>query len=192
MSEAEIVNSLNLGSAIETLQNEPGSPLGRLLQELINDIVDKLRKALVDRNVNTARQGLSQSIQPTSVQYQGNTVSISIQMEFYWKFINFGVNGTEVNHGAPSYGALPPAEKSFKDSILEWIPARSVQLPPQFKDYDSFAYAIMTNVRKKGKEPRPFFGDVINDQTAAVLKGPIEKLLGKSITIAIAGPWQSQ
>lgn len=192
MSEAEIINSLNLGTAVETLRNEPNSPLAKLLQELTQDIIEKLQKALIDRDINTSRRELSQSIAPTNVSYEGNTVSVGLEMEFYWKFINFGVNGTEVNHGAPAYGSLPPAEKSFKDSILEWIPARSVQLPPQFADFDSFAFAIMTNVRKRGKAPRPFFDDVINDQTAEFLRGPIEELLGKSIEIAIASPWQSQ
>lgn len=192
MNEEEIINSLNLGSSIEVLNNTPGSPLSKLLQELLNDIIEKLRQALIDRNINTSRRELSQSMQPTQVVYNGTTVGISLEMEYYWKFINYGVNGTEVNHGAPSYGSLPPAEKSFKDSIMEWIPARSVQLPPQFKTYDSFAFAIMTNVRKRGKAPRPFFEDVINDQTAEYLREPIERLLGKAIEIAIAAPWQSQ
>ena len=192
MAEAEIINNLDLGSAIASLRNEPNSPLSQLLQELLNEIIEKLRQALIDRNINTSRRELSQSMLPTQVSYEGSTVSIGLEMAFYWKFVNFGVNGTEVNHGAPSYGSLPPAEKSFKDSILEWIPARSVQLPPQFKTYDSFAFAIMTNVKKRGQAPRPFFGDVINDQTAEFLREPIEALLGKSIEIAIAAPWQSQ
>jgi len=192
MSEEEIINSLNLGTSVEVLNNTPDSPLAKLLQELLNDIIEKLRQSLIDRNINTSRRELSQSMKPTQVEYNGNQVSIALEMAYYWKFINFGVNGTEVNHGAPSYGSLPPAEKSFKESILEWIPARSVQLPPQFKSYDSFAFAIMTNVKKRGQAPRPFFEDVINDQTAEYLREPIERLLGKSIEIAIAAPWQSQ
>jgi len=192
MSEEEIINSLTLGSSIETLTNQPNSPLAQLMQALLNDIIERLRQSLIDRNINTSRRELSQSMQPTALEYEGNRVSIGLEMAYYWKFINYGVNGTEVNHGAPSYGSLPPATKSFKDSILEWIPARSVQLPPQFKTYDSFAFAIMTNVRKRGQAPRPFFEDVINDQTAEFLREPIERLLGKSIEIAIAAPWQSQ
>jgi hypothetical protein len=48
----------------------------------------------------------------------------------------------------------------------------------------------MTNVKKKGKEPRPFFTDVVNERLVDVLKKPIEKLLKRSIEIIIVEPWQ--
>jgi len=190
MSEDEIINSLNLGTAVETLNNAPNSPLSQMLEALINDIITRLQQSLQDRNINTSTRNLSQSMKATAVELKGDVATIGLSMEFYWKFINFGVNGTEVSHGAPAYGSVPSSGKSFSESIREWIPARGLSLPPQFKNFDQFTFAIMTNIRKKGKEPRPFFEDVINAQTADVLRGPIERLVGRSITIAITSPWQ--
>ena len=192
MDEAAIINSLELGAAVATLNNAPESPLSQLLVSLLEDLTEQLQQALVDRDINTSSLGLSQSIKPTAAIIQGNTVQVGLEMDFYWKFVNYGVNGTEVNHGAPAWGSVPSEGLSFLESVKQWIPQRNVMLPPEFKDYDQFAYAIMTNIRKKGKEARPFFEDVINSSTVEFLREPIQALFGKSLTIAIASPWQSQ
>jgi len=129
--EAAIINSLNLGTSREVLEAEPGSPMDQLLVTLMEDVIEQLQQKLVDYNINTSRLGLSQSLVP-SVTYKAGEVRVGLSAAFYWKFINSGVNGTEVSHGAPTWGPSP-ADQSFKQSILEWIPARGVQLPPSFK-----------------------------------------------------------
>lgn len=188
--EASIINSLDLGTARETLTGAPGSPLSELLIALTEDVIERLQAALVERDINTSTLGLSQSIAPTEVTLVGSAVSVGISMEFYWKYINSGVNGTEVNHGAPAWGPAPAQELSFKDTIKAWIPARGLQLPSRFKTFDQFAWAIMTNVIKRGQRPRPFFDDVVNPSLVEIMKAPIEQLMGKSITVAIVSPWQ--
>jgi hypothetical protein len=189
-NESEILAQLNLGSAQAILDNSNASPLGQLLVSLADDVIKDLKAALKARDINTSSLGLSQSIVPSNVNVNGSEVSVNISMDFYWKYVNYGVNGTEVNHGAPTHGKAPAATKSFKDSILEWIPKRGVTLPQQFQTYDQFAYAIMTNVRKKGQAPRPFFDDVINDVLTQRLKEPIEKVMGRAIELKIVKPWQ--
>jgi hypothetical protein len=189
-SEAQILASLNLGTSKDVLNNKSSSPLGALLTELTTDVVEQLKEALVARDVNTTSLGLSQSIQPSKVNVEGSEVNVQISMEYYWKFVNYGVNGTERSHGAPAWGPQPQGAKSFKQAILEWIPKRGVSLPSQFSTYDQFAYAIMTNVRKYGKEPRPFFEDVVNPALTQALRGPIETLLGRAIELRIVAPWQ--
>jgi hypothetical protein len=189
-NESEILAQLNLGSAQAILDNSNASPLGQLLVSLADDVIKDLKAALKARDINTSSLGLSQSIVPSDVIVNGSEVSVNISMDFYWKYVNYGVNGTEVNHGAPTHGKAPAATKSFKDSILEWIPKRGVMLPQQFQTYDQFAYAIMTNVRKKGQAPRPFFDDVINDALVQTLKTPIEKVMGRAIELKIVKPWQ--
>jgi hypothetical protein len=189
MTEAEILSSLNLGSSKAILNNTAGNPLSALLQELTQEVIDDLRKAMQDRKVDASRN-LSQSIKPTKTLYNGKAVSVGITMDFYWKYVNYGVNGTEVSHGAPSWGKAPSSGVSFHDSIKNWISQKGAGLPEQFKTYESFAWAVQRNIVKNGKEPRPFFEDVINDQLINVLKKPIQKLLGKSIKLNIISPWQ--
>ena len=120
----------------------------------------------------------------------GNEVEVNISMDFYWKYINYGVNGTEQNNNAPSWGASPSQTLSFHDSILAWKSDRGITLPSNFDDYDSFAWAIQTNIKKYGKKARPFYDDVINEKLVKVLEAPIKNLLGESIKLTIIAPWQ--
>lgn len=190
-SEADILNKLNLGASKAILNNEPQSALGQLLISISEDVIAQLQEKLREYNVNTSSGALSQSLHATEVQIQGDTVSVSISGEFYWKYINYGVNGTEVSHGAPDHGSAPPGEMSFSESIAQWIPKRGLQLPEQFSNFESFTYAIMTNIRKHGKQARPFFSDVVNKSLVAQIKDPITKVMGKAIKIKIVEPWQN-
>ena len=187
--EAQILQGLNLGSSKAIFEGAKSSPLTELLEALTNDVISELIKATDARNINASRN-LSQSILPTAVEVKGSSVSVGISMPFYWKYVNYGVNGTEINHGAPSWGSAPAGQPSFKQAILHWITDRGAQLPPSFDNYESFAWAIMTNVRKHGKAPRPFFNDVVNPKLVETLRSPIEKLLGRAVEINIVAPWQ--
>lgn len=188
--EAAIIESLNLGAARAVLENKPASPLGQLLLSQVQMIVERLKDAMKNRDINTASLGLSQSVAASEVSVTPSGVSVQIEMDFYWKFVNYGVNGTEINRGAPNWGTQPPGPQTFFEAIRDWIPKRGLMLPPSFRSYDSFTFAIMENVRKKGKEARPFFADVVNDALVSELQGPIEDIIGRSIIISIVEPWQ--
>lgn len=189
ISEADIISRLNLGASKEVLANSPSSPLSELLQGLVQDVTDQLTAKVDEYNIN-ASSNLRQSIVPAEVSKEGSTVSIGINADFYWKFVNYGVNGTEVSHGAPSWGSQPPSEISFHQSTMDWVRNRGITMPEQFNSYESFAWAIMKNIEKHGKEARPFFTDVVNDKLYEALQKPIEALLKQSITINIVEPWQ--
>ena len=189
-SEAEILNQLNLGTSKAILDNKPQSALGQLLLSITEDIIVQLQNKIKEYNISTSSMGLSQSLAPTEVKIENGVVSVGISADFYWKFVNYGVNGTEVSHGAPDHGATPPGTLSFKESILQWIPQRGLQLPEQFGDFEQFSYAIMTNIRKHGKAPRPFFTDVVNNALINRIQEPIEKVIGRALKIRIVEPWQ--
>ena len=105
MTEGEILQSLNAGNVKSILNNKPNSPLSLLLQELTQGVIDDLRKAISTRGIDASRN-LSQGIKPTKTIYNGKAVSVGIEMDFYWKFVNYGVNGTEVSHGSPNWGSV--------------------------------------------------------------------------------------
>jgi len=132
---------------------------------------------------------------PTPPRIGANGVEVSISAEFYWKYVNYGVNGTERNVGATrpntvNWKKVSSPDLSFKDSISQWIRHKGITLPEGFTSYDSLSYVMMRNIKEQGKEPRPFFTDVVNSKLKDVLKKPIEKLIGRSIEVAIVEPWQ--
>lgn len=187
-SEESIVNSMNIGQAKSILTGGGGSPLSMLMQELLNDVIKELRLSLVKHDVRASGE-LSKSLSTTSVRVKPGSVEIGISAAFYAKFINYGVNGFERNVGAPAWGRQNN-EGSFKDSIMGWIRDKGLTKPNGFATYDSYAYAIMTNIKKYGQEPRPFLTDVINKELAEKLAVPIAKVLGRSIEVVITDPWQ--
>ena len=189
MNEADIISKLNLGTSKAIIKGESNSPLGELLIELAQDVTDKLTKSLDGYDINASRN-LRQSIKPTKVVQKGSEVSIEIEADFYWKFVNYGVNGSKINHGAPAWGSQPPQEKSFHQAIMEWIPTTGTTLPDGFSSYESWASAIQTNIIKNGKEARPFFTDIVNEKLVDYLREPISSVLGRSIEISIVEPWQ--
>ncbi len=188
-SEAEILRRLDLGASRAIIDNKPTSPLGDLLVGLSEEVIERLQDRLKFYDVN-ASGGLSQSLGVTEVNISGDVISVGISADFYWKFINYGVNGTETHHGAPSYGQQPRGEQSYSESIKGWIQHRGLQLPPQFRSFDSFTFAIMTNIKKHGKKARPFFSDVVNNKLVDVMREPIQAVFGRALTVTIVEPWQ--
>lgn len=181
--------ALNIGTSKSVLQNKPGSPMGDLLQLLLQDVSDQLRESIDKHNIS-ASNNLKQSINVSKATITGTRLEVSVSADFYWKYVNFGVNGTEINRGAPNWGKAPSQDLSFKQAILNWIPDRGIQLPESFTSYDSFAYAIIQNKIKFGQEPRPFVSDVITDKLIQDISEPIRAMFGRAIEIQISVGWQ--
>lgn len=188
--EAEALRGLNLGTSSAILNNEQGNPLEKLLKDLMQGVIDELGKSMDKYDVNASRR-LRQSFKVANPIVSGQGISVGItvgEKEYYWKFINKGVNGTEVNNGAPNWGSYTGAKLDYKTSILNWIRDRGITTDG---DYDSLAWAIMTKIKQEGKKPRPFFDDVINDpKLIELLRRPIEKLIGRAIEVNISEPWR--
>lgn len=185
------ISNMTLGRSKDILENKPSSPLGDLLTKITEDVVERLKERMKARDINTSSLGLSQSVVPTEVEISDGGIEVGIDMAHYWKYVNYGVNGTDISWGAPLWGTSSvPQEKTFHQAILEWIPQRSIALPEEFSDFDSFAYAIMGKIRRDGKEPRPFYDDVINEKLEKQIRKPIEELLGQAIEINITANFE--
>ncbi len=190
VNEAEILNQLNLGASKAVLENRPNSLLGKLLEGLAQEVVDKLKESIDKKGISTPSAGLRQSINITEATLGEDGVTVGVSASFYWKFVNYGVNGYEINHGAPNWGVEPSRGITFKESIDSWIVNNGIIKPENFSNYDSFSFAIMQGIKRDGKAPRPFFTDVVNAATMKKLRNPIERLLKESIRIRILEPWQ--
>jgi len=186
--------NINLAESIDILSNKGNTELDKLLYDLSMDISNQLREALVKRNINTTSLGLSQSIKPTKPEIVGNGIEVEIQADHYWKFVNYGVNGTKEKHGAPEWGTQPKTGTTFHQEILAWIPKRGVMAKPDengnIPTYDQIAWAIQGKIRRDGIKPRPFYNDVINNKLVGIIRPQIEKLIGRTIEVNITFPWQ--
>jgi len=183
-------NLITVGNSEAILKGLPGTPLEELLKDLMQDVADQLVLEIDALNIAASRR-LRQSIIPDKqVTREGNVVTIGLSADFYWKFVNYGVNGTEVQHGAPSWGKQPPGEVSFHKSIMDWTMDKGITMPAQFDTYDSFAWAVMANVRKKGKQARPFFTNVVNETLTTKIQKELSEFFKEAITVNIVEPWQ--
>ena len=190
-SEADILRSLNLGSSKEALSGDPKSPLSQLLQLQVQDIIDELRKSLVKYDANASRE-LAQSIVPTKTSAKGSEVSVEISVgkAFYWKFINYGVNGTLINRGAPNWGAQPKGQYTFSQSMKNWEEHRGVTYSNGQSNWISKSHVEGMGIKERGQIARPFYSDVVNDALIRELEEPISELMKRAITIRIVEPWQ--
>jgi hypothetical protein len=187
VNEAAILNKLNLGTSAQVLTASTDSPLSALLKDLTQGVIDELGRNIDKYNIS-ASNNLKQSIKPTKIVSEKDSVSIGISAEFYWKYVNYGVNGISRSHGAPNYGKENASAPSFYESINQWVRNRGITATDI--SYEQLTFAIMKHVQEEGKAPRPFFTDVVNDNLVKVLQKPIEKLIGRAITVTIIDPWQ--
>lgn len=188
-SEAAIVRSLQLGTSRAAFKAQKKSPLVTLLELQMQEVLERLRERIRHYDINASGR-LAQNMGIAGVQVKGNQVAVEMEADFYWKFINYGVNGSERSWGAPAWGSIPQSGLTFSQSIDEWLTARGITPPEQFSSRESFNYVVRQSIKKKGKEPRPFFTDVVNDALVRELQEPIEKLLGRAIEIVITEPFK--
>ena len=187
MEVNDIVKSMNLGVSKKTLSGEVNSPLHTLLIGLHQEVIDRLTESVDKYNISASNR-LKQSIVTVDASKTG-VLEIGVNADFYWKYVNFGVNGTQVNRGAPTWGVAPAGTPSFKDAILGWIKDRGIKARPG-QTYEQMAFAIMKGVKAKGQAPRPFFTDVVNEDLKKFLTKSITAVYKEAIRIEIVEPWQ--
>jgi hypothetical protein len=131
--------------------------------EFGRDITDAARRQLGTRKIGKNRRyGDATGTLRRSLTYTMGTDTVSLSFmasppaDTYANFINYGVNGTEVNRGAPySMGSKQPP----RDAILAWMKAKPVRLrDPKSGSFlqqtparmNSAAFLIARSIKKKG------------------------------------------
>lgn len=180
INEGDIIDNLDFGSAERILKNEPNNPLSKLLLDLTNDLIADMRENL---NKSRASGNLQQGIIPTKIEAD----NIEVTAPHYWRYVNYGVNGTLINRGAPDHGPGLKTGISFHDSIKKWIYDKGIQLPED-KTLDQLAYAIQNSLIQKGQAPTHFFDKVVTPERIKEMSKPIYKLLKQSIITVIKKP----
>lgn len=180
INEGDIINNIDFGKAEQILSNTSQSPLSDLLLRITNELIAEMRSNLKN---SRASGNLEQSILPKKIEAN----SIEVTAPHYWKYVNYGVNGTEINRGAPTHGTGLNTGVSFHDAIKKWIYDKGIPLPNE-TSIDSFAYAIQKSIIRKGQKPTHFFDKVVTPEKINEISKPISKLLKQSIITIIKKP----
>lgn len=184
----EIIKKLDLGTSRKTLEGSRNSPLHTLLIGVHQEILEQLARS-IEKYDASASNRLKQSM-VTVDQSSDTSIDVSVAMNFYWKYVQYGVNGTKINRGAPTWGPAPGTTSvPFKEAIKGWIMDRGLVAKPG-QTYDQMAFAIMKTLKEKGQEARPFYTDVVNKELKQYLEKSIAEVYGTALKIQITDPWQ--
>ncbi len=114
-----------------------------IAQKLIDTLVDVMREKDVEASSN-----LIQSLEPESKQGE-----IVIYADYYWKFIDKGVNGLMQSRDSEFSFKFVPASKKHALSIAKWLEFRG--LATEFTTLAD-AYRVATATKIKGIRGRKF------------------------------------
>ena len=184
----EQFGSIMKSEVIEPLENSVEGVVSKWLQGRI----DYAKKLLADDNRNTTAGALSASIRQGQFDLsQEGKISVTVLAEDYWQYINFGVNGTQVNHGSNmSFTTKAPPMASMLDYIRDKTitelayTSREGQriIKPLTTDKARMgaAYVFAQGVKRKGIRKTPFITDSFTDKEI------------DNLTQLLANIWQSQ
>lgn len=162
----------SLGIDREAVDN-PNSAYQEYLVELGNAIV-KIFKS------DTKALGLydGAAILQSIISIPDGELGVAIQADDYYKFIDQGVDGTEVSHGAPYKFKNENPSPEHVQKIQDWIPKRNIFLPAEIGSYKSFAYVIARSVKRKGIKPKKITDKVFTPEILAQITNDLEEITG--------------
>ena len=112
-----------------------------IAQKIIDTLIDVMREKDVEASSN-----LIQSLEP---EWQGD--EIRIYADYYWKFVDKGVNGLVQNRNSEYSFKFVPASKKHAMAMVEWA---------KFKGMGAItvkeAYQLATSIKLKGIKARNF------------------------------------
>ena len=116
-------------------------------QRLIDELIKVMREKKVEASSN-----LIQSLEP---EWQGD--EIRIYADYYWKFVDKGVNGLVQNRNSEYSFKFVPASKKHAMAMVEWA---------KFKGMGAItvkeAYQLATSIKLKGIKARNFVEEFEN------------------------------
>ena len=182
MNDADIINSLDFGRSEDILKNTSDNPMTELLLRLTNELIEDWRKQLIN-DKSYATGDLAQSLRPATIKPD----LIETAGASHWKYINYGVNGTKINRGAPTHGKAPKGNLTFYQAIYKWIGDKGI-VPNEGITREQLAGMIVNSVRMKGIEATHFFDKVLTEQRVDEMSQRVSDLVGAAIRVVIKKP----
>lgn len=113
--------------------------------EIAQKLIDELIKVMREKKVE-ASSNLIQSLEP---EWQGD--EIRIYADYYWKFVDKGVNGLVQNRNSEYSFKFVPASKKHALAMIEWAKFRGMGAITVKE-----AYQLATSIKLKGIKARKF------------------------------------
>lgn len=190
--KVEILSQLqNYGISVTKVHNARGSETYNAILRWIIDV----NTAMVDKlndNDSKATLNLMQSLRVKEFPIQDDKIKMEIIGDYYWKFVNYGVDGVEFKRGYPySFRYIRPTERHIT-AIKKWI----VDKPVSITNYDDTdaensieraAYGYATETKKRGIKARPFVEPILTRQKINELVKDIAQATGKDIMLKYFG-----
>ena len=115
--------------------------------EIAQKLIDELIKVMREKDVDVeASSNLIQSLEP---EWQGD--EIRIYADYYWKFVDKGVNGLVQNRNSKYSFKFVPASKKHALAMIEWAKFRGMGAITVKE-----AYQLATSIKLKGIKARKF------------------------------------
>jgi len=177
-----------------------------VIQNTVTDVLVKFIegvKSQLQENLNatskTGQQSLYNSIQ-VNVEPLGDTISVQLVMNDYWKYVDKGVKGRKSTYPESSespfqYPASPKSsDGKFQSSLQLWIAQKPIQVRTSAGQSGkqvlninaSIAYAMRSSIIDKGIRATNFVSSVINELGLLTLTDQLEKQLGKKVEIGLS------
>lgn len=135
---------------IEAIGKALNDELKDLPAAVANALVSAIRKRMDELNIWSSGN-LQQSVEP-----RVSETEVEVLADFYWKFVNYGVNGLKISHGSPY---------SFKNKFPNMKMATAINQGFANKGAGfnlKRAFAVATLIKKDGLKPRNFI-EAIDD-----------------------------
>lgn len=161
-----------------------GGLMGEILQNVAQRLIEELRKDIEEKKL-TGTRNLTQSIDSSRAVEVADGVSVTIDMNKYWPYVEDG----------RGKGNRPPIA-----SIEEWISAKGIQVRQSAKESTqsvlerrrSLAYAIASKIAKRGTIKRfgykggNFIKDVLTPDNIDIIAQHLSEMAGKKIELYVS------
>lgn len=163
-----------------------------IAQKWLQERIDEAKQILANDGRNTTAGALSASIREGQFDLSEEGVLVmTVVAENYWKYINYGVNGTMVNQGSDmSFTTKAPPRQSMLNYIRDKTITelaytnrqgqRIVKPLNTEKSREGAAYVFAQSVKRKGIRKTPFIDEAFSDEQI------------DNLTKLLANIWQSQ
>lgn len=166
--------------------------VAKTLVELADHLITEARENLHEKG-NDATGQTAASMQAGPIQVKATKLQVDVEIASTYKFLNDGVKGVESGSGKYAFKTKYP-NKKMALALLKWIKVRRVatkykaisanerknqrikKLSNKADSQKSLAYAIATNIKKKGIKRTQFFTKAVQ-ATVKLQKEKLSKAL---------------
>jgi hypothetical protein len=153
------------GVSVQDAEN-PANVYEQFILDVGNKITADLREYIVQNANNTG--ALAQSV----VYFPTGALSFEIQADYYYKFVDQGVNGIASNVGSEFSFKTPFVGYNMATAISEW---KGLEM--------SHAFAVASNIKQRGLRPKNITDSVITDDVLERIAKDLSEVTGLTFEI---------